>query len=76
MKVDEGDGWIFGDGAYLKPTLGQDANEGAVYAVAGSSSKRTSAALNHPIMIESLYEMGSMVLDIDGHQLDANLYQR
>jgi len=71
MKVDDGDGAMWGDGAYLKPTLGPAAHEGAVYAVAGSSSKTTPAPLNHPVMVTSLLELGSMVIDIDGDQLNA-----
>lgn len=71
MKVNTGDGRLSGDGAYLKPTLGPAAHEGAVYAVAGSSSKISGGALNHPVMITSLNVLGSMVLDIAWDQMDA-----
>lgn len=71
MVVDGDDGNLFGDGAYLKPAFDQSANDGAVHAVAGSSSKLTTGALNHPVMVRSFYELGSMVLEINGNQLDA-----
>ena len=46
-------------------------HEGTVYAVAGSSSKTSGGTLNHPVMITSLNQLGSMVIDIDGDRLDA-----
>ncbi|MFQ5512575.1 MAG: metallophosphoesterase [Candidatus Krumholzibacteriia bacterium] len=71
MRINTGDGNVFGDGAYLKTTLGPGAHEGTVYAVAGSSSRLGGGALNHPVMVTSLSALGSMVLDIDAAQLDA-----
>jgi hypothetical protein len=71
MKVNPGDGSMFGDGAYLKATLGPGAHEGAVYAVAGSSSRLGGGTLNHPVMVTSLNTLGSLVLDIGGGNLDA-----
>jgi len=71
MKVNIGDGRPSGDGAYLKPPLGPGAHEGAVYAVAGSSSLISGGTLNHPVMIMSLNKLGSLVLDIDGDALEA-----
>ncbi|MCH9685977.1 MAG: metallophosphoesterase [Deltaproteobacteria bacterium] len=65
--VDEGDGREEGDGAYDKGT----APEGAVYIVAGSSSKTSSMDGIHPAMHVSLEELGSMVIDVDGTRLDA-----
>ncbi len=72
MKVDGGDGREDGDGAYEKP-LGQgNPDEGAVYTVAGSSGKKSSGkSLNHPAMYISLEILGSVVLDVYGHRLDA-----
>jgi hypothetical protein len=67
MKVDGGDGRPSGDGAYLKCP---GANEGAVYCVAGSSGKLSSGPLNHPAMYHSVMILGSVILDIDGEQLD------
>ncbi len=71
MILDSGNGRPAGDGAYEKPTLGPAPHEGAVYAVAGSSGQISSAPLNHPAMVISLLQLGSMVLDIDGQSLDA-----
>ncbi len=59
------------DGAYSKTNGVAVANEGAVYAVAGSSGKTTDAPLNHPAMYISLKLLGSMVIDVNGNQLDA-----
>ncbi|MCP4046829.1 MAG: DNRLRE domain-containing protein, partial [Gammaproteobacteria bacterium] len=69
--VDGGDGIPVGDGAYSKSGGIGAANLGAVYAVAGSSGKATGGSLNHPVMFISLNSLGSMVLDINGNQLDA-----
>ncbi len=71
MKKDGGDGRTDGDGAYEKPTPGPASQEGAVYAVAGSSGKTAGGPLNHPAMFISLNVLGSMVLDVDGNRLDA-----
>ena len=58
-------------GAYSKATRGRG-REGAVYVVAGSAAQiAPSAPLDHPAMFVSLNELGSLVLDIDGLQLDA-----
>ncbi|HEX7879294.1 MAG TPA: metallophosphoesterase, partial [Candidatus Eisenbacteria bacterium] len=72
MKLDDGDGRPTGDGAYVKPTAGHSApHEGAVYAVAGSSSRTGGGALNHAAMFRSLDILGSMELTIDDAQLNA-----
>ena len=71
MKKDGGSGRADGTGAYNKPTLGPGANEGAVYAVAGSSGQISGGTLNHPAMFISLNNLGSMVLDVNGNTLDA-----
>ncbi len=71
MKLDDGNGRPSGDGAYRKPTFGLGANEGAVYAVAGSSGKTSGGSLNHPVMYISMNVLGSMVLDFNGDRLDA-----
>ena len=68
MMIDDGDGREGGDGAYSKPGA---TTEGAVYVVAGSSGKTSSADLDHPAMYISLLELGSMVLDVDDARLDA-----
>lgn len=64
MIVDSGDGDPEGDGAYFKDT------SGTLYAVAGSSGRISGGALNHPAMLISLNELGSMILDFDGPRLD------
>ncbi len=71
MKKNGGDGRIGGTGAYAKPTVGPGGHEGAVYVVAGSSGQATGGTLNHPAMFISLNNLGSMVLDVNGNQLDA-----
>jgi hypothetical protein len=71
MILDAGDGRESGSGAYGKLTLGAAANQGAVYAVAGSSAQTSGGALNHPAMFVSLNVLGSMVIDIAGNRLDA-----
>jgi tetratricopeptide (TPR) repeat protein len=71
MKLDAGDGRETGDGAYEKPSTGTAAHEGAVYAVAGSSGKTSSGSLDHPAMFYSVRALGSMVMDVQGHRLDA-----
>ncbi len=71
MKLDPGDGRVDGDGAYAKPSRGSAPHEGAVYVVAGSSGKTSGGALNHPVMLVNRNVLGSVVLDVDGDQLDA-----
>jgi hypothetical protein len=65
--VDGGDGRIGGDGAYDK---GNGAHQGAVYIVAGSSGHTSGGSLDHPAMFVSLNQLGSVVLDVNGSQLD------
>lgn len=68
-QVDSGDGQADGDGAYTKAAGAS--NAGTVYTVAGSSGKTSGGSLNHPAMFASLNQLGSVVLDINGNQLDA-----
>ena len=70
MKIDGGSGRPDGTGAYDKPG-GNAANQGAVYITAGSSGKISGGSLNHPAMFTSLNNLGSVVLDVSGPQLDA-----
>lgn len=63
-----------GVGAYLKPdSLGETpvGNQGAIYAVAGSSGKISGGSLDHPVMYTSQNVLGSMVLDFVSNRLDA-----
>jgi len=53
---------------YRKPA-NNIAHSGAVYVVAGSSSKVDSGPLDHPAMVTSLEEAGSLVIDIEGNRL-------
>jgi hypothetical protein len=72
MILDSGDGSELGDGPYIKPGPAGTPNEGAVYAVVGSSGKiEDDGPLNHPVMYTSILILGSMVLDVSGSQLDA-----
>lgn len=71
MIVDGGDGEAAGDGAYAKPTAGRGPHEGAVYVVAGSAGRLGGGALDHPAMVVSLNVLGSVVLDVEGHELEA-----
>ncbi len=62
------------DGAYsktLNPNGTKAGNDGAVYAVAGSSGKISGGLLNHPAMYLSLNKLGSMVLDVYENRLEA-----
>ncbi len=69
--LDIGDGSETGDGVYQKPDIVAAENEGAVYAVAGSSGKvSTGYSLDHPVMFVALESLGSMVLDVAGNRLD------
>jgi hypothetical protein len=70
MTKNGGSGRVDGTGAYRKRTDGNGANEGAVYTVAGSSGSTAGGRLNHPAMFISLNNLGSVVLDFDGNQLD------
>ena len=71
MKKNGGSGRPTETGAYTKPLLGPSGRQGAVYAVAGSSGKVGAGPLNHPAMFLSLSVLGSMVLDVNGSQLNA-----
>ena len=71
MIIDGGDGSESGDGSYAKSATGPVPHEGAVYAVAGSSGLTSNGSLDHPVMVVSVKELGSMVIDVDGGRLDA-----
>lgn len=72
MLLDPGSGRENETGAYAKPTAGQAAHEGAVYAVVGSSGRVSAGVpLDHPAMFLGLGRLGSLILEIDGRRLDA-----
>ena len=64
--LDPGDGTDGSDGPYEKPDVVAAFRAGAVYAVAGSSGKVSSAPLDHPAMHVSLESLGSVVMDVSG----------
>ena len=68
MARDTGDGDPGGGGAYQKIAI---PNQGAVYAVAGSSGKISGGSLDHPVMVTNLNELGSMILDVTATKIEA-----
>ncbi len=72
MKKNPGGGRENIDGPYRKTAVTPNLpNQGAVYAVAGSSGKISGGTLNHPAMFISLNNLGSMVIDVNNDRLDA-----
>lgn len=69
-QVDAGDGAIGGDGAYAKPGLVPAPHQGTVYVVCGCSGKTGDGTFDHPAMRYSEKVLGSVVLDVNGDQLD------
>jgi len=68
----KGDGRPDGDGAYTKPRV-RTPHAGEVIVVDGSSGKtapRNKALLNHPAMVSSYLELGSLVVTVNAWQLD------
>lgn len=55
----------------FEKTLSREAHSGTVYAVVGSSAKRSKGPLNHPAHAVSLREFGSMIVDIRQDTLQA-----
>ena len=54
-----------------RAVLGPSPDSGGVYSVVGSSSSISGGSLNHPVMRVSLNILGSLLIDVDGRQLDA-----
>jgi acid phosphatase type 7 len=69
-KKNSGSGRLDRSGPYMKPTIGPGPHEGTVYIVAGSSGKITGGKLDHPAMLISRNELGSLVLDFNTNRLD------
>jgi hypothetical protein len=66
--VQQGSGDPAADGPYIK-LIGP--NTGAVYTVTGSAGQTGGTfGLNHPAMIRSLAQLGSVAVDVNGTQLD------
>lgn len=77
--IDGGDGNpAGGSGGYAKPSSGPAPHQGTVYAVVGNGSQTwTDAQMgDHPVMVERVGEVGSLVIDIEGSQLDAYMVDR
>lgn len=70
MILDSGSGRPGETGAYRKEGTGATPNQGTVYVVAGSSGWATFVTGRHPAMHTALLRMGSLVLDIQDHQLE------
>lgn len=66
--IDDGNGQLTGDGAYLK-SPGPNANEGAVYVVAGHGGQPVGGAINHPVMVFAENVKGSCLIDVDANSL-------
>ena len=73
--IDGGDGNPASDGPYRKATESQAANNGTVFAVAGSPADVRSFAgpvigdpigVTHPVMVKSLVSLGTLTLEVDG----------
>jgi len=73
MLVASGSGNPTGDGPYVKPVVGPDPHSGIVHTVAGNASLISGGLLNHPAMYLSLNVLGSVVLDVNGNQLDVSM---
>ncbi len=66
------------DGPYLKPADLPPARNGAVYMVSGNASALDPAgtpALDHPAMAVNLKVLGTMVIDVNGPQMDVRMLQ-
>jgi hypothetical protein len=74
MKLNAGSGRRDEGGPYVKMASGPGAagGKGAVFVVAGSAAIVSPGyPLNHPVMHVNLERYGSLVVDIDGDELDA-----
>jgi hypothetical protein len=72
MLVNGSSGLASTGSAYRKPPMNSN-NNGAVYLVTGSAGKVNRNTLgNHPVMYAKIEELGSVVLNIDDDQLNAD----
>ncbi len=69
MKKDGGTGDPAAAGPYRKPAA-RTPHAGTVYVVAGSGGQLGTGLLNHPAMLRSLAERGSLVIDVAAGRLD------
>ena len=65
----DGDGRPFGDGAYSKSSVGDNAGIGTVYSVNATASRRASGDLDHNAMFYSVRNYGSGILEVNGNNL-------
>lgn len=71
MILDVGNGREDQDGPYEKAGPGPAPHQGALYAVVGCSSRPLGiGTLDHPVMVTSFVDFGSLVLDVGGSRLD------
>lgn len=71
--VQSGSGRVDASGAYTKSSVGLP-NSGTVYTVAGNSGVlENGGSYDHPAMYINLFELGSLVLDINALTLDLKL---
>jgi hypothetical protein len=72
MKKDPSSGRRDQGGPYVKAGAGPSPREGAVYVVAGSSGLVSPGfSLDHPVMLVNIEKLGSLVIDVNGLELDA-----
>jgi hypothetical protein len=69
--VDAGSGDPDAEGGYHKPSIGPAAHEGAVYSVVGSSARLSEGPLDHPIMVRSILDEGSLLVEVEDRTLRA-----
>ena len=67
MILDSGSGNLTTDCSYKKTS---DSGDGAVYITAGSSGKVTGTLTAHPAMYAYLYQMGSVVMEVEKNRMD------
>jgi len=71
MIRDEGSGRENDSGAYIKPPTTTGENPGTVYVEAGCAGSAVEPYGHHPAMYFDKQRRGSLVLDVNGHRLDA-----
>lgn len=74
MQKNGGDGDPAGNGAYVKNDSGQ---QGAVFAVAGNGGRTIDNIVTpHPVMMRSIMEYGSVIIDVNASQLTAKMLNK
>ncbi|MCB9048936.1 MAG: metallophosphoesterase [Lewinellaceae bacterium] len=70
MGLNLGDGRLNGNGAYTKTAGTGPSSKGTVYIVTGSAGKKGNIDVTHPVMFSSIPELGSMLIEVTGNQMD------